>query len=278
LEVGGQAKVIAEEPVNVRTHPTLTGTDMFLLYKDEIVTITEGPLCYPVNGRTRSWWRVENERDVIGWVAEGDTREDWIDAYDASLATATPTVAASCVLTTRSGVNLRSGAGGEFERVGSAGANMPLGADGQALAGDGTLWWRLIDGQGWVAANLVSESEGCDGLPIIGAAPTASPVTPNGNVTTTPVMTVTPVMEAMPTLNPNAACLLTTLQGVNFRAQPDTNGEKIGSALVNTVLEADGQIAGADGFVWWRLVDAQGWVRQDLVSESDGCISLPVVQ
>jgi hypothetical protein len=278
LEVGGQAKVIAEEPVNVRTRPTLTGTDMFLLYKDEIVTITEGPLCYPVNGTTRSWWRVENERGVTGWVAEGDERHDWIDKYDASLATPTPTLDASCILTTLSGVNLRSGAGGEFERVGSAGANMPLGADGQVLAADGTLWWRLIDGQGWVAASLVSESEGCDRLPIIDATPTANPATPNGNVTATSAMTLTPTVAATPTLNPNATCILTTLQGVNFRAQPDTNGEKIGSALANTALEADGQIAGIDGFIWWRLVDGQGWVRQDLVSESEGCTSLPVVE
>jgi hypothetical protein len=76
---------------------------------------------------------------------------------------------------------------------------------------------------------------------------------------------------------PTTACQLTMLSDTNFRARPAVDAEKIGSALVNTTLYADAQILGADGFTWWRLTAAQGWVRQDLVAESEGCTALPVV-
>ncbi len=274
LEVGGQAKVIADldEPLNVRSRPTINGIDLYLLYSDEIVTVTEGPLCYPINGDNQSWWRVENPRGVEGWIAEGDADGYWLLFYDEGMATPTPTLDAACILTTLSGVNLRSGAGAEFERVGSAGAGVPLGADGQALASDGTLWWRLADGQGWVAASLVSAGEGCERLT---SAPASTPKAATPNATSTVSATATAGPALSPTVNPNAACLVTTLQGVNFRAAPNTEAERIGSALADTVLEADGQFKGADGFTWWRLVDGQGWVREDLVAESAGCSALP---
>ncbi len=272
LVIGQQAIANPEliDPMNVRTRPTFTGIDAFLLYPAETVTVTDGPLCYPFNGQLESWWRVENERGVNGWVAEATGRTYQLQPY---VAVPTPTIDAACIVTTLSGVNLRSGAGSTFEAVGSAQADASFGAVRQAQAEDGTMWWELLTGE-WVAASMVTESDGCN---IPGSTPeilSTATSDASGDAADT-IATPTP---GVPTVSPDAACVLTTLQGVNFRAQPSAEAEKIGSVLADTVLEADGQFTGADGFVWWRLVAGQGWVRQDLVAETDGCSTLPVIE
>lgn len=272
LAVGMMAKADPnlDNPLNVRTRPTITGINIFLLFPDEIVTLTSGPLCY--NG---TWWFVENERGVKGWVAETRGEEYLLYPFDLSMITPTPTIDAACIVTTLNGVNLREGAGSTFEIVGSAASGASFGADAQAIAEDGVVWWRLFSGE-WVASNLTSETEGCANLPSADA-PNETAATPSSP--TRQVATGTPILTPTPT--PTSDCTLTTLQGVNLRSAPNPQAEAIGSAATGATLFADGQSTDGSGFRWWRLAqnqpDSGAWVREDLVGETGTCTALPVI-
>ena len=76
---------------------------------------------------------------------------------------------------------------------------------------------------------------------------------------------------------PAGACMVTVNVGeVNLRAAPSTDAELAGNALNGAALLADGQQAGSDGFVWFRLV-GNAWVRSDVVSAASECSSLPQI-
>lgn len=64
--------------------------------------------------------------------------------------------------------------------------------------------------------------------------------------------------------------------GANLRQGPGTEFEVAGQVAASAVLVSDGQLTGADGYVWWRL-DNGAWVRSDVVTAAPGCESLPVV-
>ncbi|GEM_PF-2921701 len=273
-----QADQTLTDPLNVRTRPTISGIDAFLLFPAEYADILNGPLCY---GGT--WWYIENERGVKGWVAETARGEYQLRPFDLSMIPPPPTIDAACIVTTFSGVNLRSGAGSGFETVGSAAAEASFGADAQALAEDGVVWWHLLTGE-WVASNLTSESGSCTNLPVFAAdeATTSADATPAPDSATqvTQVAPSTPTFT--PTPSPSSGCMLTTLQGINLRATPSGEGEAIGSAAAAVDLFADGQFTDASGFRWWRLaqnqLDSGAWVRDDLVRETGTCTALPVIQ
>lgn len=173
LVVGMQAQpnTALTQPLSVRTRPTITGTDAALLYPGEIVTITEGPLCYSrdLTQPNRTWWLVENQRGVKGWVQETEGTRYLIVPYDPSQATPTPVIDSDCALTALAGVNLRRGPGSEYEIGGSAALDSVLYADGQFAGADGLRWWRLAQGQAdagtWVREDFVRESEGCPTIP-----------------------------------------------------------------------------------------------------------------
>lgn len=279
LQIGMLAQVnpTRSQPIKVRTRPTMTGLDAYYLNPGETVEIVAGPLCYQRSGGAflDNWWRVQNERGVQGWAQETNGTIYFLLPYDPANITPTPTIDADCVVTMLAGVNLRNGAGGTFEVVGSAAADTAFGADAQAVADDGVVWWRLQTG-GWVASNLTAESGNCTALPLVGEGLSTPTAEPNGiHVTPSPA-------SATPTPTPNTGCVLTALQGVNLRSGPGSEYEIGGSAAAESVLYADGQFAGTDSLRWWRLAqrqpDAGTWVREDFVREGEGCATLPTVQ
>lgn len=71
-------------------------------------------------------------------------------------------------------------------------------------------------------------------------------------------------------------CTVTTRFGVNLRRGPGENFDADGSAAVDQPLAATGQVAGNDGFIWWRVPGGR-WVREDLVLEDEYCRLLPSV-
>lgn len=80
-------------------------------------------------------------------------------------ATATPTQAA-CLLTPISGnARLRSGPGTNFAIQGSLIFGTDGQADGQALGGDGYVWYRLVNNVGWVRSDVVTATGECANLP-----------------------------------------------------------------------------------------------------------------
>lgn len=77
--------------------------------------------------------------------------------------------------------------------------------------------------------------------------------------------------------NPDACYVTTTLAGVNQRSAPDTNATIGGRLAPNEVRLAVGVTQGADGFRWWQLQD-ETWVRDDVITTTGACSSLPVVE
>ncbi|MBZ0297276.1 MAG: WD40 repeat domain-containing protein, partial [Anaerolineae bacterium] len=76
-------------------------------------------------------------------------------------------------------------------------------------------------------------------------------------------------------------CNVRTSFDVNLRAGPGTTYSQDGSRARNTVILADAQTQGADGYIWWRVGDMTEdrglWVREDVVLEDDDCRQLPVI-
>ena len=62
--------------------------------------------------------------------------------------------------------------------------------------------------------------------------------------------------------------------GVNLRAGPGTNFERVGSLAAGDTGFIDGQTVGADGLVWWHLIQ-DVWVRSDVVTASGRCEDIP---
>lgn len=76
-------------------------------------------------------------------------------------------------------------------------------------------------------------------------------------------------------------CEVTTLQGVNLRAESNTSSAQAGSRAANTVIVVNGQTIDGGGMIWWRVgdgsIDEGLWVREDLVREAAGCEFLPIL-
>jgi len=108
-------------------------------------------------------------------------------------------------------------------------------------------------------------------------APTSeTSITPTATRTSRPTRTPTVAATATPTEAP-IECIVSPPSGTTprIRSGPSTTFSPSGG--LNAPTEADGQIEGADGFIWYRLVDDLGWVREDVVIASEGCAELPFV-
>jgi hypothetical protein len=64
--------------------------------------------------------------------------------------------------------------------------------------------------------------------------------------------------------------------GVNLRAGPGTNFERVGSLTTGDTGFIDGQTVGVDGLVWWHLIQGV-WVRSDVVTTSGRCEDVPAL-
>jgi len=124
--------------------------------------------------------------------------------------------------------------------------------DGNALisggASDGLVVWGVVAGseQTSAATQVIGETN-------------VTPVEEIDEETTTSAMT----------------CVITAPGTANLRSGAGTNFNIAGSLSAGQTVEANGQAAGADGMMWYRLLDG-AWVRSDVVGFPD-CAALPVV-
>ena len=72
-------------------------------------------------------------------------------------------------------------------------------------------------------------------------------------------------------------CEISIASNVNLRGGPSTNFDVVNTLQGGQSVTADGQATGPEGFIWWRL-EAGGWVRSDIVSVSNDCETIPVVE
>jgi hypothetical protein len=161
-------------------------------------------------------------------------------------------------------VNIRKGAGIEFERIGSAEAGKVIDVTGKATASDGKVWYQIrmnADTLGYISSDYISNVTGTinevSGT-ITGGEGGSS--TPSGTGTVTD-------------LAPVGA--LVTQDNARVRSVADGSGEMIGDALpINTTLTVNGETTDEAGAVWYRVsvmigdVETTGFIRGDFITLS----------
>jgi hypothetical protein len=78
LIVGQEGRVLQEMTVNVRQDPGISGAYLGRMPSAGMFTVVDGPQC--VDGY--QWWQVDYhhaEVGMVGWVAEGDAAEYWLE-------------------------------------------------------------------------------------------------------------------------------------------------------------------------------------------------------
>jgi hypothetical protein len=92
LEVGGQARVINDDPTSdtitltVRAEPGRDGAPLAQALEGDLLTIVGGP--EEVDGLR--WWQVEKAGGTVGWVVEGLINPDRDNAYERTLVALCP--------------------------------------------------------------------------------------------------------------------------------------------------------------------------------------------
>lgn len=118
------------------------------------------------------WWRLDD-----GTWARSDLVRTSRDCSDLPVVSEgrAPALAVTmdivCNVTTRFGVNLRTGPGTNFPQTGSRRGGDTFRVDAQFTGGDGFTWWRVADGSIddglWVREDLVNEAGPCTSLPVV---------------------------------------------------------------------------------------------------------------
>lgn len=77
LHVGDNAKVASYPPESnrVREQPNLTSETVGFIKPGEGMVILDGPTC----NNNWVWWKVQSEKGLIGWTAEGDEDNYWLE-------------------------------------------------------------------------------------------------------------------------------------------------------------------------------------------------------
>ncbi len=150
----------------------------------------------------------------------------------------------ACVVTSIEGAVLRSGPGTFYERRSALATGESAVVVNSEKDAGGQTWWQLEAGA-WVREDLVTESPGCEGFTGV--------VLPEG-------------ISA-------EACVVTSINGAVTRSGPGTEyGMRAPLAAGDSADVVDSE-KDAGGQTWWQLATGE-WVREDLVSESEGCASL----
>lgn len=171
---------------NMRGGP---GTDF-----DQISVATAGT-SINLDGRNENgnWVRGITSRGTVGWVSSGTVSITYdqliglrVVRVETAFTLAAPEQAAPAgqptgpgsadgtLVTATTNVNMRSGPGTSFRRVGGLGGGAPLNVDGRDAAGN---WVRGINQSGtigWVSAGFLTIGDGINNLPVVG---TESPFT-----------------------------------------------------------------------------------------------------
>ncbi len=89
LGPGGKAVVVNSNPegLAVRSGPGRSNAIRGVVKDGTVLEILPKPGDineYPVNADGYRWWRVRTEEDLIGWVAQGDETQSWLEPLSAN--------------------------------------------------------------------------------------------------------------------------------------------------------------------------------------------------
>ena len=236
------AVVTVQGDMNVRNGP---GTD-----QERIGGATEGQE-FAITGRNQDgdWWQIDFDGQT-GWIyapfvtASNEENVPIVDDSSAQLpapAADTPSPEEPAVIVLGE-MNIRSGAGTEYDIIGSATAGQEFGITGKNQEED---WWQIdLDGQtGWIYAPFVVASN-AESVPVVAAA-------------------LTPPADNLPppaTDEQEDAAPLATVNGLtNVRSGPGTNHPILGEASTGQQFAILGKSPDEE---WWQIdFEGQtGWI------------------
>lgn len=171
-------------------------------------------------------------------------------------------------VTTKSGVNLRSGPDITFESLGVVPFNITLPAVGRTAD---TTWVQVnYNGTvGWIVRSQLTSSGSLDPLPVGGVETTTTPPTAE---TEPSAPVVQPVVASGPVSATNASV-------INIRSAPNTNSAQLGQLATGTTIYPNGRWGG--GSTMWMRFDFNGqpaWVAGWLLDITGDPNALPDVE
>ena len=163
------------------------------------------------------------------------------------------------IVTVGGDMNVRSGPGEEYERIGGAFAGEEFDITGKNEDGD---WWQIEfeDREGWIYAPFVTAT-GADSVPIVGSSMEETPAPTAGTDTAAP----------------GGERPIVTIDGdMNVRQGPGTEYARIGGAFEGEEFEITGKSADGE---WWQIdFDGEaGWVYAPFVTATNAD-SVPTVE
>ncbi len=249
------AKVTVLGEMNIRSGP---GTD------HEVIGDAVAGEEFAITGKNSegNWWQIDFQGES-GWiyapyVIAADT-EDVIIVGAAMTETPVPeeesteTSAPSQIpiVTVGGDLNVRSGPGEEYDRIGGAIAGEEFVITGKSEDGE---WWQIEfdDQTGWIYAELGTVSD-AENVPITGDSMAESPASEDGTEAAAP--------EA-------ESPLVTILGDMNIREGPGTDYARVGGATEGESFPITGKSSDGE---WWQIdFDGEsGWVYAPFVTASN---------
>jgi len=146
-------------------------------------------------------------------------------------------------------MNVRSGPGEEYNRIGGATEGEEFDITGKSEDGD---WWQIdFDGEiGWIYAPFVTATN-AENVSVVGDSMSETP--------TSETETVAPETEG---------ATVTVLGDMNVRGGPGTDYDRLGGATEGEVFEVSGKSPDGE---WWRIdFDGQpGWIYAPYVTAAN---------
>ena len=249
------AKVTVLGEMNIRSGPS---TDF------EVIGDAVAGEEFAITGKNEdgNWWQIDF-RGETGWiyapfviaaeaeevpvvgVAMAETPVPEEETAETTLPTEIP------IVTVGGDMNVRSGPGEEYDRIGGAFAGEEFAITGKNADGD---WWQIdFDGQdGWIYAPFVTATD-ADNVPIVGSSMEETPAPATGTETAAP----------------EAEGPVVTINGdINIRQGPGTDFARIGGAIEGEEYDITGKSADGE---WWQIdFDGEaGWVFASLVTATN---------
>ncbi|MDR0963476.1 MAG: SH3 domain-containing protein [Clostridium sp.] len=158
-------------------------------------------------------------------------------------------------------VNIREGAGLDYERIGSASTDSVVTIAGQAKDSSGTTWYQIFKDAntlGFVRSDYIKDVTGT--IPDVSGDPSSTTPSNPGDPSTTEIVD----------LNPVAATA--KQDDARVRENPTGTSDLIGTVGSDQELTVTGKATGTDGYIWYRItyedseVTQTGFVRSDFLT------------
>ena len=242
------AKVTVLGEMNIRSGPS---TDY------EVVGDAVAGEEFAITGKNEdgNWWRIDF-RGESGWIyapfviaAEAEAVPVVGAAMTETAVTAPPTELP--IVTVGGDMNVRSGPGEDYDRIGGATAGEEFDITGKSADGE---WWQIdFDGRsGWIFAPFVTATD-AENVPVVDSAM---------EETTAPT-------AGTETAAPEAEGAIATVNGdMNIRQGPGTEFARIGGAFEGEEFDITGKSADGE---WWQIdFDGEaGWVYAPFVTATN---------